>query len=154
MSGCQYEEGPTKEDLLAADEAAARSLFGKPSLRNRSTVFSLGSRGEVLGSLEAAVLVPHAAHKADTRYPLEALFRSVQYALVDNACREYLFLAEFFMVHGSAAQDLFASVMGKTLHSCAVSRAEGGRGAPQLFTIVCTGIFCSMTDTAFILLYT
>ncbi|XP_043239477.1 vacuolar protein sorting-associated protein 52 homolog isoform X3 [Amphibalanus amphitrite] len=117
----QFEEGPTKDDLLAADEAASRSLFGKPSLRNRSTVFSVGSRGEVLNALEAAVLVPHAAHKADAHYPLESLFRSIQYALVDNACREYLFLTEFFMVHGNAAQDLFASVMGKTLHSCAKS---------------------------------
>ncbi|XP_037080746.1 vacuolar protein sorting-associated protein 52 homolog [Pollicipes pollicipes] len=117
----QFEEGPTKDDLLAADEAAARSLFARPALKHRATVFSLGARGDVLTSLEAAVIVPHAAHKADTRYPFESLFRSVQYALVDNACREYLFLAEFFMVHGSAAQDLFASVMGKTLHNLAKS---------------------------------
>jgi Vps52 / Sac2 family len=32
------------------------------------------------------------------------LFRSVHFALVDNACREYLFLSELFMVEGQNAQ--------------------------------------------------
>ena len=35
---------------------------------------------------------------------------------MENACREYLFLSEFFMVQGNAAQDLFTQVFGKTLH--------------------------------------
>lgn len=43
------------------------------------------------------------------------MFRSEQYALVDNACREYLFLSEFFIVKGPAALDLFNHIMGKTL---------------------------------------
>lgn len=49
------------------------------------------------------------------QYTFEALFRSEQYALVDNACREYLFVTEFFMVRGTQAQDLFNQIMGKTL---------------------------------------
>ncbi|XP_076353469.1 vacuolar protein sorting 52 isoform X6 [Tachypleus tridentatus] len=49
------------------------------------------------------------------QYTFECLFRSQQYALVDNACREYLFLTEFFMVSGTGAQDLFHAVIGKTL---------------------------------------
>lgn len=49
------------------------------------------------------------------QYPFEALFRSEQYALVDNACREYLFITEFFMVRGSQAQDLFNQIMGRTM---------------------------------------
>lgn len=49
------------------------------------------------------------------QYTSEALFRSEQYALVDNACREYLFVTEFFMVRGTQAQDLFNQIMGKTL---------------------------------------
>lgn len=48
------------------------------------------------------------------QYPFEALFRSEQYALVDNACREYLFVSEFFMVRGQQALDLFNQIMGKT----------------------------------------
>ncbi|XP_074020854.1 vacuolar protein sorting-associated protein 52 homolog isoform X2 [Numenius arquata] len=49
------------------------------------------------------------------QYPFESLFRSQHYALLDNSCREYLFLCEFFMVTGPSAQDLFNAVMGKTL---------------------------------------
>ncbi|XP_007460891.1 PREDICTED: vacuolar protein sorting-associated protein 52 homolog isoform X4 [Lipotes vexillifer] len=49
------------------------------------------------------------------QYPFEALFRSQHYALLDNSCREYLFICEFFVVSGSAAHDLFHAVMGRTL---------------------------------------
>lgn len=41
------------------------------------------------------------------QYHYEALFRSEQYALVDNACREYLFLTEFFKLRGAQAMDIF-----------------------------------------------
>nr|XP_061808485.1 vacuolar protein sorting-associated protein 52 homolog isoform X2 [Nerophis lumbriciformis] len=49
------------------------------------------------------------------QYPYETLFRSQHYALLDNCCREYLFLCDFFMVAGNSALDLFNSIMGKTL---------------------------------------
>ncbi|XP_073941067.1 vacuolar protein sorting-associated protein 52 homolog [Choristoneura fumiferana] len=49
------------------------------------------------------------------QYSYEALFRSLQYALVDNSCREYLFTTEFFHVKGSHAQELFDRILGKTL---------------------------------------
>lgn len=40
----------------------------KPALKNRSTVFTLGSRGEVLTSrLEEPIIVPHAQQKSDTK---------------------------------------------------------------------------------------
>lgn len=94
--------------------------------------------------LEGPIIVPHAAQKSDVRvsltevggggnkgffrgvltsvypsvcrqYPFESLFRSQHYALLDNSCREYLFLCDFFMVTGPSAQDLFNAVMGKTL---------------------------------------
>lgn len=72
-------------------------------------------------NLEAPVLVPHAAatgtsagHKGETKYSYEILFRSQHYALADNACREYLFLCEFFHVEGAPALELFQEVMGKT----------------------------------------
>lgn len=50
-----------------------------------------------------------------SQYPFEALFRSQHYALLDNSCREYLFICEFFVVSGPAAHDLFHAVMGRTL---------------------------------------
>lgn len=55
------------------------------------------------------------------QYNFEALFRSEQYALVDNACREYLFVSEFFMVRGPQALELFNQIMGKTLGLLMVS---------------------------------
>jgi len=49
------------------------------------------------------------------QYPFESLFRSLQYAVLDNSCREYLFICDFFMVSTAAALDLFNSIFGKTL---------------------------------------
>ena len=46
------------------------------------------------------------------------LFRSVQYALVDNACREFLFISEFFMLDTNTAQELFNNIFGKNIFSC------------------------------------
>ncbi|XP_068025882.1 vacuolar protein sorting-associated protein 52 homolog isoform X2 [Melanerpes formicivorus] len=112
----QYEEVAEKDDLMGVEDTAKKGFFSKPSLKNRNTVFTLGNRGAVIGAeLEAPIIVPHAAQKSDLRYPFESLFRSQHYALLDNSCREFLFLCDFFMVAGPSAQDLFNSVMGKTL---------------------------------------
>jgi len=116
LSKLQFEESASREDLLGAEESQAKGFFFKPSLKNKTTVFSVGSRGEVLTTeLEAPIIVPHAQQKTDQRYPYEMLFRSVQYALVDNACREFLFISEFFMLDSNTAQDLFNNIFGKTL---------------------------------------
>lgn len=113
----QFEELALKDDLMGVEDTAKRSLFGsKPILKHRATVFTLGNRGSVLTTdFEAPVIVPHAAQKAETKYSYESLFRSQHYALVDNACREYLFMEDFFIIAGNNAQDLFNNVFGKTL---------------------------------------
>ena len=49
------------------------------------------------------------------QHSFESLFRSMHFALLDNSCREYLFLADFFMVQKNSARDLFTAVFGKTL---------------------------------------
>uniref|UniRef100_A0A1B0CD66 Vacuolar protein sorting-associated protein 52 homolog n=1 Tax=Lutzomyia longipalpis TaxID=7200 RepID=A0A1B0CD66_LUTLO len=115
LAALQYEEAASKDDLMGIEDTVNKSLFTKTtSLKNKSTVFTIGNRGDVLNQqLEAPILVPHAQRK--NKYPYEALFRSEQYALVDNACREYLFVTEFFMVRGSQAQELFNQTMGRTL---------------------------------------
>ncbi|XP_065155781.1 vacuolar protein sorting-associated protein 52 homolog [Atheta coriaria] len=110
----QFEENTTKDDLMGIEDTATRSIFHKSTLKHKGTVFTIGNRGDILAQqLEAPIIVPHAQSK--NRYHFEALFRSEQYALVDNACREYLFLSEFFIVRGTAALDLFYQIMGKTL---------------------------------------
>lgn len=103
------------------DSTSNKGIFAKSiALRNKGTIFTIGNRAEILNQqLEAPILVPHAQQKI--QYSYEALFRSEQYALVDNACREYLFGTEFFMVRGAQAQDLFNQVMGKTLTLLIVS---------------------------------
>lgn len=111
----KFEESVTKDDLMGIEDTASKSLFSKATnLKHKSTIFTIGKRGDILNQqLEAPIIVPHAQLK--NRYTFEALFRSEQYALVDNACREYLFVIEFFMVRGVQAQDLFNQIMGKTL---------------------------------------
>lgn len=100
---------------MGIEDTAGRGIFHKTTLKHRGTVFSIGTRGEVLTTqLEAPIIVPHTELK--TRYHYEALFRSEQYALADNASREYLFLTEFFKVCNAQALDIFNQVMGKTLN--------------------------------------
>ncbi|KAI4900822.1 hypothetical protein NFI96_026832 [Prochilodus magdalenae] len=131
-----YEDVADKDDLMGVEDTAKKDIlycfifyllglvlnlgagfFSKPSLKSRNTIFTLGQRGAVLSpaELEGPILIPHAAQRGDCRYPYETLFRSQHYALLDNGCREFLFLSDFFMVTGNSALDLFNSVMGKTL---------------------------------------
>ncbi|XP_070995309.1 vacuolar protein sorting-associated protein 52 homolog [Oncorhynchus clarkii lewisi] len=113
----QYEEVADKDDLMGVEDTAKKGFFSKPSLKSRNTIFTLGQRGAVLSpaELEGPILIPHTAQRGDCRYPYETLFRSQHYALLDNGCREFLFLSDFFMVAGNSALDLFNSVMRKTL---------------------------------------
>lgn len=113
----QYEEVAEKDDLMGVEDTAKKGFFSKPSLRSRNTIFTLGTRGSVISptELEAPILVPHTAQRGEQRYPFEALFRSQHYALLDNSCREYLFICEFFVVSGPAALELFHAVMHRTL---------------------------------------
>ncbi|XP_062873600.1 vacuolar protein sorting-associated protein 52 homolog [Trichomycterus rosablanca] len=113
----QYEDVADKDDLMGVEDTAKKGFFSKPSLKSRNTIFTLGQRGAVLSpaELEGPILIPHAAQRGDVRYPYETLFRSQHYALLDNGCREFLFLSDFFMVTGNSSLDLFNSVMGKTL---------------------------------------
>ncbi|XP_065146961.1 vacuolar protein sorting-associated protein 52 homolog [Paramisgurnus dabryanus] len=113
----QYEDVADKDDLMGEEDTAKKGFFSKPSLKSRNTIFTLGQRGAVLSpvELEGPILIPHAAQRGECRYPYETLFRSQHYALLDNGCREFLFLSDFFMVAGNSGLDLFNSIMGKTL---------------------------------------
>lgn len=119
LSKLKYEGQPDKDDLMAADDSnkAKVSFFtGKQTLKNRSTIFTLGNRGNIVTSeLESPLIIPHAAAKSETKFPMEALFRSHQYAIVDNGCREYLFCLEYFDLKDAAAFELFDRILGQTL---------------------------------------
>ena len=121
LAKLQYDEPTGENDLMGVDDTQPKGFFSRSHSTShkspKASVFSMGSRGEVVTSeLEAPILVPHALEKSGTKCPYEKLFRSEQYCLMENACLEYLFLSEFFMVQGNAAQDLFTQVFGKTLH--------------------------------------
>jgi len=48
-------------------------LFYKTPLKHKSTVFTIGNRGDVLSAqLEAPIIVPHAAHKTEHRVSVAA----------------------------------------------------------------------------------
>ena len=49
------------------------------------------------------------------QFPYESLFRSIHFALMENACRDYLFVVEFLSLTPSTAQDVFDTIFGKTL---------------------------------------
>ena len=105
LTKLQFDETASRDDLLGSEDSQSKSFFFKPSLKNKATVFSVGVRDEVLTSeLEAPIIVPHAGQKSEQKYPYEMLFRSLLYALVDNACREFLFISEFFMLDSNTAQ--------------------------------------------------
>lgn len=119
----EYDEKPDENDLMASDDQHNRSrtniIFNtRPSsLKNRSTVFTMGTRSSVIKlDLEAPLIMPGAA-KQDIKYTPEALFRTINYALLDNTCREYIFLKDFFMTSGDAQTiDLFNAVFTKTMN--------------------------------------
>ncbi|KHJ46213.1 Vps52 / Sac2 family protein [Trichuris suis] len=117
----RHEDAAGKDDLLGAlDSGKTAGLFyGKPSSLSRAPVFSLANRDSVITTdLEAPVIVPHAADQSKTKVPLfhfEAIFRSILYALLDHAGREYFFLCDFFLVSGHHSTDMFDQVFGRTL---------------------------------------
>ncbi|CAF0894611.1 unnamed protein product [Adineta ricciae] len=116
----QLDDKPDKDDMLGADDRPRSNLSffsatARPNLKQRATVFSLGNRDCVLKQeLEAPIIIPHAQQKIEVKYPYEYLFRSEQYAILDNCCREYLFLCDFFMLQNRTAPEFFMDIFDKT----------------------------------------
>lgn len=65
----RFEEAITKDDLMGIEDTANKSLFSKTSvLKNKSTIFTIGNRGEILNQqLEAPIILPHAQQKTRVR---------------------------------------------------------------------------------------
>ncbi|KAI6660019.1 Vacuolar protein sorting-associated protein 52-like protein isoform X1 [Oopsacas minuta] len=114
----EFEEKSTKDDVIAGEETGGRrasNLFGsnKHLLTNKSTIFTLGTRDEILTTkFEDPMILPHAQQR---RFTYEALFRTIHYTLTDTCCREYLFLQDFFQL-GKGTQELFNSIFDRTLN--------------------------------------
>lgn len=111
----------TKDDTLgnidSAKPAGIGSIFSSKQhvVRNKATVFSIGTRHQILAEdFLGALIVPHAANQNNQAYQFEALFRSIQLAFIDHYSHEYLFINDFFLVNNEEAIDL---------HTRAISRA-------------------------------
>ncbi|XP_073052689.1 vacuolar protein sorting-associated protein 52 A-like [Primulina eburnea] len=98
----------SSSDLIGVDTRNT-SLFsrGREPLKNRSAVFALGERINVLKEIDESALIPHIAEASGKKYPYEVLFRSLHKLLMDTAASEYLFCDEFFGEE-SMFYDIFA----------------------------------------------
>jgi len=120
LSRLIFDDLPDKEDLMGNDESSkgkVTSIFTLKhnTLKHRSNVFALGNRESLLNEeLESSLIVPHVAVKSEIKYSLETIFRSIQFAYLDNACREYLFIHEFFMANSKLTMELFNTIYSKT----------------------------------------
>ncbi|CAI7810000.1 unnamed protein product [Closterium sp. NIES-53] len=90
----------SRTDLIGVDDSnkLAQTIFGRAGrdLKNRSAVFSLGSRDQVLRDVEEPAIIPHIAEADKNKHPYEVLFRSLHKLLIDTATSEFLFCNEFF----------------------------------------------------------
>ncbi|KAF5749309.1 vacuolar protein sorting-associated protein 52 A [Tripterygium wilfordii] len=87
----------SSSDLIGV-EARSTSLFSsrREPLKNRSAVYALGERINILKEIDQPALIPHIAEASSQKYPYEVLFRSLHKLLMDTATSEYLFCDDFF----------------------------------------------------------
>ncbi|CAI8603256.1 unnamed protein product [Vicia faba] len=87
----------TSNDLIGV-ETRSGGLFARAwePLKNRSAVFALGDRINILKEIDEPALIPHIAEASSIKHPYEVLFRSLQKLLMDTATSEYNFCDEFF----------------------------------------------------------
>ena len=114
-----------KLDLIGLDDSAKKGLFGgnKMMVKDKTNVFTLGERIDILNAIDAPVILPHVAEEQQLKFPFEAIFRSMTRTFMDNASSEFVFDLEFFYAPRSkksenptaVATDAFNEVFGKTL---------------------------------------
>ncbi|KAJ3265746.1 hypothetical protein HDU77_004014 [Chytriomyces hyalinus] len=78
--------------------AGMTGLFSNKNnqLKNRSNVYSLGERVQVLTTEDAGIILAHVAEEQRLKFPYEVIFKSINRLLMDNASSEYMFSTEFF----------------------------------------------------------
>jgi hypothetical protein len=83
------------------------------SSSKRADAFALGDRDKILDQIEAEPILLHVALAESTRYPFEAIFRSIVKHLSDAATNEFLFILDFF--GKSNLRETFNRIFGRTL---------------------------------------
>ena len=74
--------------------------------------FSLAERDKILEEVETSPIMVHVAQAENTKYPYEAIFRSLLKHLIDASSSEFLFIMDFFK---SRPKDTFNRVFGRTI---------------------------------------
>lgn len=104
----------TKGDLIVVDESALKSLFTqKIDMSKRNDSFALAGRETILDKIEEGPILLHVALAEATKFPYEAILRSVIKHLVDAATNEFLFLLDFFK---TGTRDLFNRIFARALN--------------------------------------
>ncbi|CAM9679004.1 unnamed protein product [Ectocarpus sp. 12 AP-2014] len=105
-----------RHDLIAVEDAAARSMFSaKADSNKRGDGFNIGDRDNILDTVEAGPILVHVALAEGRQFPYEAILRSVFKHLMDSATSEYLFTMEFFK---GQSHDTFNRIFARTLSLC------------------------------------
>eukprot|EP00246_Nothoceros_aenigmaticus_P001290 TRINITY_DN11795_c0_g1_i1.p1 TRINITY_DN11795_c0_g1~~TRINITY_DN11795_c0_g1_i1.p1 ORF type:complete len:481 (-),score=95.18 TRINITY_DN11795_c0_g1_i1:38-1480(-) len=88
----------TRNDLIGVEDNRNTGIFSRvrEGLKNRSAVFALGNRAQVLKDVDQPAIIPHIAEANASKFPYEVLFRSLHKLLMDTATSEYLFCISFF----------------------------------------------------------
>lgn len=79
LTSLKFEESCTKDDLMGIEDNASKGLFSKTtSLKHKSTIFTIGKRGDILNQqLEAPIIVPHAQLKNRVRDVIHTLAKEI-----------------------------------------------------------------------------
>ncbi|KAJ3300194.1 Vacuolar protein sorting-associated protein 52 [Borealophlyctis nickersoniae] len=114
-----------KLDLIGYEESAKRGLFtGKLVLKDKTNVFTLGDRLQVLTNPDPGIILTHVAEDQNMKFAYEAIFKSMNRLMMDNACSEYIFTLDFFaapksrqnrMFAGETASAIFVEIFDPTL---------------------------------------
>jgi hypothetical protein len=109
-----------KLDLIGCEEGVRRGLFGSKPIKDKTSVFTLGDRIQILLDSDPGIIIPYVAEDKNLKYPFEAAFKSLCRLVLDNASSEYLFTIEFFIVKkdkkketpGAAFKEIFETTIG------------------------------------------
>ncbi|RHZ76011.1 hypothetical protein Glove_208g104 [Diversispora epigaea] len=111
-----------KSSMIGYDENLRKGgIFGsgKIALQDKTNMFVLGDRIDTLRTQDAGVILVHVAENKNQKYSSEALFRSFNLTLIDNASSEYLFIIEFFSKDDKpnveGAKDIFSEIFDTTI---------------------------------------
>ncbi|KAG0075022.1 Vacuolar protein sorting-associated protein 52 [Podila epicladia] len=109
-----------KYEMMCTEESSRKGLFGTTkALHQKTNVFAVATRLDTLKNHDAGLILIHVANEKNLKYPYEALFRSFNLALIDNASSEYLFLVEYFAKRSQpdieGIQSVFTHIFEPTL---------------------------------------